>query len=80
LRLLSFAGVVDATAAALQPHRLATYLFDVAQAFTDFYEKCPVLRAETASDRQSRLVLCDLTARTLETGLSLLGIDAPERM
>ena len=80
LRLLSFAGVVDATAASLQPHRMATYLFDVAQAFTDFYEKCPVLRAETASDRQSRLVLCDLTARTLETGLSLLGIDAPERM
>ena len=80
LRLLSFAGVVEATALTLQPHRLATYLFELAQAFTDFYERCPVLRADTAKDRQSRLVLCDLTARTLKTGLGLLGIDAPDRM
>jgi arginyl-tRNA synthetase len=39
-----------------------------------------VLRADDAPTRESRLVLCDLTARTLSLGLSLLGIDAPERM
>jgi arginyl-tRNA synthetase len=44
-----------------------------------FYEKCPVLRAE-GETRDSRLVLSDLTARTLQTGLSLLGIQAPDRM
>ena len=80
LQLLSFGRVVADTAETLQPHRLTTYLFELAQAFTDFFESCPVLRADTAAIRQSRLVLCDLTARTLQTGLNLLGIDAPERM
>jgi arginyl-tRNA synthetase len=46
-----------------------------------FYENCPVLRDDVApATRDSRLRLCDLTARTLETGLSLLGIETPERM
>ena len=80
LELLSFDGAVHATEAALQPHRLCTYLFDLATAFTDFYESCPVLRADTAEQRRSRLFLADLTARVLAQGLDLLGIAAPERM
>lgn len=80
LQLLSLPSVVVATAEHLQPHRLCTYLYETASAFTTFYEKCPVLRAETDELRSSRLALCELTARTLALGLSLLGIEAPDRM
>jgi arginyl-tRNA synthetase len=80
LEILSFDGAVHGTAAALQPHRLCTYLFDLATAFTDFYESCPVLRADTPEQLRSRLLLADLTARVLARGLDLLGIAAPERM
>ena len=64
----------------LEPHRLAGYLFVVASLFTAFYDACPVLRADDPEVRRSRLLLCDLTARTLALGLGLLGIEAPERM
>ena len=80
LELLSFDGAVHGTAAALAPHRLCTYLFDLATAFTDFYESCPILRADTPEQLRSRLLLADLTARVLARGLDLLGIAAPERM
>ena len=63
----------------LELHRLAQYLYGLASVFTDFYENCPVLRAE-GDVRSSRLVLCDLTGRTLGLGLGLLGISAPDRM
>ena len=80
LQLLSLGGAVEAVADTLQPHRLCTYLFDTAQAFTAFYEHCPVLRADTAEQRTNRLALCQLTARVLRLGLDLLGIESPERM
>ena len=79
LALLGFEAAVEATAEHLQPHRLCTYLFELASTFTTFYESCPVLRAGDASVRGSRLLLCDLTARTLRSGLSLLGIEASDR-
>jgi arginyl-tRNA synthetase len=80
LRLLSFDGAVQETAERYTPHRLCTYLFDLAQDFSSFYEACPVLKAETDELKRSRLALADLTARVLAQGLSLLGIDAPEQM
>jgi arginyl-tRNA synthetase len=73
----------DAVAASLDgwyPHRLCGYLFDLAGAFTDFYERCPVLRAGPDRTRAARLALCALTSAVLEKGLSLLGIEALERM
>jgi arginyl-tRNA synthetase len=79
LGLLAFPEAFAASLAALQPHRLCTYLFDLAQRFTSFYDACPVLTSEW-SLRDERLALCDLTARTLRLGLSVLGIDAPEQM
>jgi arginyl-tRNA synthetase len=80
LRLLGFDQAVNESLERFIPHRLCTYLFDLAQDFTAFYEACPVLRAEDEQLRQSRLALCDLTARVLHRGLGLLGIDAPDRM
>ncbi len=79
LGLLALPEAVAGALASNQPHRLCTYLFDLAQRFTAFYEACPVLSAQ-GSLRDERLGLCDLTARSLALGLSLLGIDAPEQM
>ncbi len=79
LRLLAFDSAVWDTVERYSPHRLCTYLFDLAQDFTAFYEHCPILKADD-STRQSRLWLADLTARVLATGLDLLGIVAPDRM
>jgi arginyl-tRNA synthetase len=79
--LSGFAAAVGETAERLAPHRLCGYLFELAQAFTAFYDACPVLRDDVDADtRASRLALCGVTARTLATGLDLLGIEAPQRM
>ena len=79
LRLLGFGRAVHDVAVAAEPHKLAAYLFEVASAFTGFYEHCPVLDAEPAV-RDSRLALAALTLRVLDTGLDLLGVPVPERM
>ena len=79
LQLLRFAEAVEVTAETSSPSKLCTYLFDLATTFTGFYEACRVLVDDQAV-RSSRLGLCDLTARVLELGLSLLGIEAPEQM
>jgi arginyl-tRNA synthetase len=79
LRLLAFEAVIAEVSGSLRFHRLVQYLRGLAEAFTTFFERCPVLRAEPAL-RDSRLVLCELTGRTLRTGLELLGIQAPERL
>jgi arginyl-tRNA synthetase len=81
LALSGFAPAVAETVERLAPHRLCGYLFELAQAFTSFYDACPVLRDDVdAATRASRLALCEVTARTLATGLGLLGIEAPQRM
>jgi arginyl-tRNA synthetase len=80
LALLGFDAAVMDTVDKYSPHRLCTYLYDLATAFTSFYEHCPVLKVEDDGVRTSRLALCDLTARTLRQGLDLLGIDVPEQM
>jgi arginyl-tRNA synthetase len=78
-KLLGFADSVFLAAEEYRPHYLCLYLFDLATLFHRFYESCPVLSA--ADDvRSSRLLLCDLTARTLRQGLHLLGIDVVEQM
>ncbi len=79
LRILATPSVIAEATSSQSPHRLCTHLFELAQAFTGFYEHCPVLKVDEPV-RGSRLALCDLTARTLSTGLDLLGIEAPERM
>jgi arginyl-tRNA synthetase len=63
-----------------EPHRLCGYLYSLAQAFTDFYETCPVLKAPTEELAANRIALCDLTGRELKLGLSLLGIETPDRL
>jgi arginyl-tRNA synthetase len=79
LQLLQLGATIAKTGETLQPHRLCGYLYELATAFTAFYESCPVLKAEGAA-RGSRLALCALTAGTLQQGLTLLGIPVLEEM
>jgi arginyl-tRNA synthetase len=80
LRLLQFDAAMWDAIDKYSPHRLCTYLYDLASDFTSFYEHCPVLRAESDSVRDSRLFLCDSTARVMNAGLAVLGIRSPEMM
>ena len=80
LTLLGFGRAVQQSAQSAEPHHLAGFLFDLASAFTAFYEACPVLQAGDPEVRESRLALCALVLRVLVTGLGLLGIPVPERM
>lgn len=80
LALLRFEEALSNAAADYQPCLVAAYLWDLARTFSTFYQQCPVLRAATADEVAGRLLLCDLTARTLQCGLYLLGIRTVEHM
>ncbi|MFK0121697.1 arginine--tRNA ligase [Streptomyces nigra] len=80
LHLDAFGDTVFEAAAEYAPHKVAAYLYQLASLYTTFYDKCPVLKAETSEQVENRLFLCDLTARTLHRGMALLGIRTPERL
>jgi arginyl-tRNA synthetase len=80
VRLLRLPETLELAALELKPNLVADHLFDLANTYSTFYNECPVLKAESAARRDSRLALCDLTARTLKFGLDLLGIDVVDRM
>jgi arginyl-tRNA synthetase len=78
--LLQFSEALADTVAEYRPNFLTAYLFEVANRYSTFFEQCPVLKAPDEARRNSRLLLCDLTARTLRQGLALLGIDVVDKM
>ncbi|MBN1763849.1 MAG: arginine--tRNA ligase [Sedimentisphaerales bacterium] len=77
--LLRYGEVVETVARDLRPHLLTNYLFDLAQAYSGFFETCPVLKSPEPV-KTYRLLLCYQTARVVEHGLGLLGIQAIEQM
>lgn len=77
--LVRFGETVPSLLDDFRPNLLANYLLDLAKAFHSFFEACPVLKSDGAT-QNTRLVLCELTSRVLEKGLGLLGIQVPERM
>ena len=77
--LLNFGLVLEAAADEYRPNFLCNYLYELAGLFTGFYENCPVLKADEPL-RSSRLLLCDLTARLLQQGLDILGIQTLDQM
>ena len=79
LWLTRFGETVQVVADDLTPHKLCTYLFELATLFSTFYEQCPVLKS-AGQVRASRLALVAATKQVLASGLGLLGIVAPERM
>jgi len=80
LELLRFGDTLSLALTDYRPNQLTAYLFDLAKSYFTFYEECPVLKAGTPALRDSRLLLSDLTARTIRKGLELLGIGAEEKM
>ncbi|MFF7139280.1 arginine--tRNA ligase [Streptomyces sp. NPDC008196] len=80
LHLDAFGSTVFEAAAEYAPHKLAAYLYQLASHYTSFYDKCPVIKADSPAQVENRLLLCDLTARTLHQGMALLGIRTPERL
>ncbi|MFJ8463262.1 arginine--tRNA ligase [Streptomyces swartbergensis] len=76
----SFAATVAEAATEYAPHKMTAYLYQLASLYTTFYDKCPVLKAESPEQIENRLFLCDITARTLHQGMALLGIRTPERL
>ncbi len=80
ISLLQFSEALAQAASEYRPNFLTAYLFELANRYSSFFEQCPVLKAPTEATRASRLLLCDLTARTLRQGLELLGIEVAEKM
>lgn len=80
VKLIRFGEALDEVLVEYKPNMLCNYLFDLTQTFFQFYDQCSVKDAESESLRTSRLCLCDLTARTIKTGLSLLGIGVLDQM
>jgi arginyl-tRNA synthetase len=78
-QLLKLDVVLESVTNEFLPNRVCEYLFELSQKFNQFYEKCPVLNAPEPV-RSSRLILCDLTARTIQTCMGVLGISLPDRM
>lgn len=80
LELLRFGEALEGAMRDFRPNFLSAYLYDVANRYSAFFENRPVLRAESDEIRDSRLLLCALTAKTIRKGLELLGIQVVERM
>ncbi len=80
LGVLQFHEAIEDVLYDYRPNILTGYLFGVAKAYSTFYDACPVLKAETPELKTSRLLLCDLTARTIKLGLQLLNIGVNEQM
>ncbi|NJP49099.1 arginine--tRNA ligase [Streptomyces sp. SBST2-5] len=80
LHVDAFAETVAEAAREYAPHKLAAYLYQLASLYTAFYDKCPVLKAQSPEQVANRLFLCDVTAATLRQGMALLGIRTPERL
>ena len=77
--LMNFGQVLELVVDDHRPNFLCNFLFELAGHFSSFYEACPVLKAE-AAEKESRLALCELTARVMRQGLDALGIEVTEVM
>ncbi len=80
LQLLRLEDALLAAAEDYKPSQITSYLWDLCKAYSSFYVACPVLKAETPELRQSRLVLCDVTARVIQRCLDFLNIKTVEEM
>jgi len=78
--LLRYAEALESAAEDFRPNVLTAYLWDLAKAYSVFFQNCPVLRAPDEVTQHSRLAMCALTARVLKSVLEILGIRVLERM
>jgi arginyl-tRNA synthetase len=81
LHLLQFQDALEIVAKEATPHILCAYLYELATLFSRFYENCPILKAEVSAEQKStRLQLNALMAKTMQTGLEILGIQTMQAM
>ena len=80
VKLIQFGESLDEVLVDYKPNILCNYLFELSQLFAQFFDQCSVKDAGSESLKTSRLQLCDLTARTIKTGLGLLGIGVLDKM
>ena len=80
IQLFRFEEALRLSVQDFRPNQITAYLWDLAKAYSVFFQKCPVLKATSNELKLSRLTLCDLTARVLKQGLHLLGIQVLEKM
>lgn len=80
LTILRYPAIVQAAGLNHEPNRLAMYLYELASAYSVFYDKCPMLTCEDEATRNARLKLCALTSRVLSDGLGTLGLPTVDRM
>lgn len=80
MELAAFPEIIIQSTAANNPSHLAKYLYELAKTFSDFYEACPVLKAESEELRLARLELAKATKLVLEKGLGILGVPVVEEM
>lgn len=78
--LYRYPAVVKEAGEELSPGIIANYVYDVAKTFSHFYHECPIIKEEDESKRNLRFQLCMMTAQTIQSAFSLLGINVPERM
>jgi arginyl-tRNA synthetase len=78
--VLSFPSVVQEAAATYDPSLIANHCYDLIKAFSSFYQDHPIAKEQGDNVRQLRLALCAAVSTTVSNGMSLLGIDMPERM
>ncbi len=79
-KLAEFPSIIERCAQEIKPLPLATYIYELAQTFSDFYHRCPVTQENNESIKATRIVLVLGTKSVLSKGLGLLGIDAPTSM
>ena len=78
--IYDYPTVIQSAAEELNPAMIANYLYDLAREFNQFYHEHSILKAEDESTRNFRLVLSDICAKIISSGMDLLGIEVPERM
>ena len=79
MRLLAYPSAIATTLDSYSPHKLCTYVYELASDFSSFYQECPILKSDEPM-RSSRLALSDFPAQVLKHSLGLLGITAPDQM
>ncbi len=80
LHIAKFVDIMYLTAKESNPHYVCLYLYNLAGLFMQFYESCPILKAESDELKYSRLYLASQTADLLKTGLNILGINVVDKM
>ena len=80
MELTLFSQVIGAAYEECAPHKICSYIYDLANAFNGFYHEVRILAQEDDSKKDSYLSLLLLTQRVLEQCIDLLGFSAPERM